>query len=147
MKFNFSLLYMKNLIALSFFIVISYVGATAQSWVLTSTFPDTYYPNDRNSGVYVIVGTKAYYGLGLISNDDGFGFLRDFWVYDIPANKWTKLANFPGHARYNAVAFAIGDKIYVGGGNIEFNAIEDEFGTYKRIRMNSAHQRRIMGRD
>lgn len=122
---------MKNLHSLLLFAVVASSEVLGQSWVQKSTFPDSYYPDKRQAGVYVTIGTKAYVGLGkIISN--GFNFLGDFWQYDILNNKWTKLPDYPGQDRYDAIAFAIGDNIYVGGGDIQLKYAEDEYGSYKK---------------
>jgi hypothetical protein len=38
------------------------------------------------------------------------------WQYDFIANSWTQKASTPGVSRYNAAAYAVGDKIYFGTG-------------------------------
>ena len=47
---------------------------------------------------------------------DRTGSLNDFWEYDPTTDKWTKKADFPGGARYDAVGFSIGNKGYIGTG-------------------------------
>ena len=47
------------------------------------------------------VDSKGYFGTGY----DGANKLNDFWEYDPTANNWTQKADFPGTARYDAVAF------------------------------------------
>ena len=58
---------------------------------------------------------KGYVGTGyndeLVEEE-----LTDFWEYDPSKNTWTQKADFAGGARYNALAFSIGDKGYAGAG-------------------------------
>lgn len=124
---------MKKVISLSVFICVCW-AAVAQSWVHTSTFPDTYYPDKRGGGVHVSMGTKLYWGLGLGTNaaNNSFEFFRDFWEYDVVSKKWIKLPDFPGQKRYAAMAFAIGDNIYVGGGSIKLKSSIEIYSTYKQ---------------
>lgn len=58
------------------------------------------------------VGSKGYFGTGY----DGSNKLSDFWEYDPTSNSWTQKADFPGGARYDAVAFGISGKGYLGCG-------------------------------
>lgn len=76
----------------------------------------------RYSAVSFTISDYGYVGLGTneVSQYD-FGIttssgnlLEDFWRYDPQSQTWTQLANFPGGARIGAVAFAIGNKAYVG---------------------------------
>jgi len=77
------------------------------AWFQVSSFPGT----PRAYNISVTTKTKGYIGLGY----DGDNDLSDFWEYDPATDKWTQLtAVFPGGARKNASAFAIGDAIYVG---------------------------------
>ena len=76
--------------------------------------PFTGVPRER--AVAFTIGGKAYIGLGY-NRDHDTEELNDFWEYDPAADTWTQLNNFEGSARYNAVAFAINGKGYVGTGN------------------------------
>ena len=58
------------------------------------------------------VDGKGYFGTGY----DGSNKLSDFWEYDPTANSWTQKADFPGGARYDAVAFGVSGKGYIGCG-------------------------------
>jgi N-acetylneuraminic acid mutarotase len=80
-------------------------------WESKATFPGL----SRERAVAFSVGGKGYIGLGY-NRDEDKEELGDFWEYDPDTNTWTEVANFGGTARYNAVAFAIGDKAYVGTG-------------------------------
>jgi hypothetical protein len=59
------------------------------------------------------VQDKGYVGLGW---SDGAAPLNDWWEYNPASGAWTRLPDFPGEARSAAFQFAIGDKVYVGGG-------------------------------
>jgi len=41
-------------------------------------------------------------------------YFNDFWQYDSTTETWTRIADFPGKARYGAVAFSSAGKGYVG---------------------------------
>lgn len=64
----------------------------------------------RFGAVSVVIGNKAYVGLGY----DGDDYFSDFYVYDPDRELWDDIAPFPGVARERAVAFAINGKAYVG---------------------------------
>jgi N-acetylneuraminic acid mutarotase len=70
---------------------------------------------NRNEGVAVVVGTKGYFGLGK-SGTSPYPRLKDFWQYDFILSTWQQLPDFPGSPRMDAVAFVIGNVIYVGTG-------------------------------
>ncbi len=57
-------------------------------------------------------GNKGFVGTGT----DGYDEFSDMYAFDPGANAWTPIKPFPGSARYNAVAFTLGDKGYVGSG-------------------------------
>ncbi|MEL6357225.1 MAG: galactose oxidase, partial [Bacteroidota bacterium] len=63
------------------------------------------------------IGNMGYVGSGL--NGDTDEELADFWAFDpnAPAgSQWSRIADFPGEARYNAVAFSNGERGFVGTG-------------------------------
>jgi hypothetical protein len=92
----------------------------AQTWTGLTTLPGSY--STRSSSVGASVGNKAYFGLGWSRNSNGqVILLKDFWEYDVVTNVWTQKADFPGAARFGAVAFAIGSNLYVGTGSITSN--------------------------
>ena len=57
---------------------------------------------------------KGYIGTGHDGSD-----LKDFWEYDPSNNSWTQKADFGGAIRKNAVGFYVGEKGYLGGGNVD----------------------------
>lgn len=61
----------------------------------------------RSSAVSFTIGNLAFIGTGL---DVANNALADFWQYDPARNAWTQLADFPGKARSEAVAFATRQK-------------------------------------
>ena len=81
-------------------------------WKTKTPFPGT--PRER--AVAFSIGSKGYIGLGFNREEDKEE-LGDFWEYDATTDAWTKLSDFGGTARYNAVGFALGEKGYVGTGN------------------------------
>lgn len=88
---------------------------TRNTWFAIAPLPGV----ARYGGVGFAVGNKGYVGLGLDVNGVR---LRDFYEFTPSANftglgTWRKIADFGGTGRQNAVAFAIGNKGYVGTGN------------------------------
>jgi len=72
----------------------------------------------RTGAIAFSIDDKGYFGLGKAA--DGT-FLKDFWEFR-PNDKgtdgtWIRKADFPGEARQNAAAFAIGTQGYVGTGD------------------------------
>jgi len=60
--------------------------------------------------------------MGLGSNCLGgglctFTYFKDLWRLDPTMRLWTRMADFPGEARANAVVFVIGDQAYMTGGS------------------------------
>jgi len=85
----------------------------------------------RKGAVAFEANGRGYFGLGT----DGSGvFYNDFWSFrptdptDLTKGIWTRLEDFPGEARANAVAFAIGDQGYVGTGDNIVGNMEVEDG-------------------
>jgi len=74
-------------------------------------------PGGRSDAVSVSVNNIGYFGTG-INTDNTVDRYRDWWKVDFSNKKpnYTKLDSIPGVARSGAVAFAIGEDIYVGGG-------------------------------
>jgi N-acetylneuraminic acid mutarotase len=65
------------------------------------------------------VGTRGYVTTGYTNTPlDGLTFapLKDTWEYNPASNSWAPKADFPGNARYDAVAFGLGNYGYVGTG-------------------------------
>jgi len=70
----------------------------------------------RNGAVAFSAAGKGYVGTGYDGNENK---LKDFWEFDPDegdAGTWTRIDDFPGTARYAAIAFGINDKGYVGTG-------------------------------
>ena len=77
-----------------------------------------YFPGDsRYLSVAVVVNGRAYFGTGESAN---INTLNDWWEYipDAPEgeNKWIPRAPLPSFSRSHAVAFAVGDRAFVGSG-------------------------------
>ena len=78
----------------------------------------------RSNAAGLNVDKYGYIGLGItyfkaIVNNcpvDSFKILNDFWQYDPTTDNWHQKASFKGGPRYNAVAFSIGKKGYMGTG-------------------------------
>ena len=82
-------------------------------WTRKDTFPG----NARRAAVAFAIDGKGYVGTGY--NSDLDQELKDFWAFDPEAasgQQWTRINDFPGTARYNAVAFELQGKGYVGTG-------------------------------
>lgn len=82
------------------------------------------FPGDfRREMVAFAIGNKAYVGLGYtggIPGDWTKHCCDDFFVYDNKTQGWESLAfEFPGKARWGAVAFTLNGKGYVGTGMTE----------------------------
>lgn len=95
------------------------------SWEYVGAFSG--YP--RASAVSFTINGVAYVGGGV--NFDAVqqgisanGRLNDFWKYD-PVTGWKRVADFPGTARSQAVAFSLNGKGYVGTGNDGTYALSD----------------------
>ena len=69
-------------------------------------------PPARSKGIGFAADGKFYFGLGYDRNTK----YNDLWAYDPATDKWEKKADFPGTARYGAIAFTIGNIGYVGTG-------------------------------
>jgi N-acetylneuraminic acid mutarotase len=70
----------------------------------------------RLDGTVVVVGTKAYFGLGMDFDYVTPIYYHDWWEYEPTTDQWTQKANFPAAARTNATTFAASSKAYVVGG-------------------------------
>ena len=85
------------------------------SWVQKAYFPG----GARHAAVAFAIGTNGYLATGISDNNQRF---QDCWQYNPSTNTWTKMANLPdanfmgSGARYDAVAFTIGNYGYVGTG-------------------------------
>jgi N-acetylneuraminic acid mutarotase len=82
-------------------------------------FPSTF-TDVRANGIGFSIGGFGYMGLGSNCLGGGlctFTYFQDLWRLDPTTRLWTRMADFPGEARANAVVFVIGDKAYVTGGS------------------------------
>ncbi len=87
------------------------------NWTQKAFFPG----GPRHSAVGFAVGKMGYVATGI---DDYAKYYQDNWQYNPATNVWTKMASLPDNgggagsgARFDAVAFAIGNYGYVGTGN------------------------------
>ena len=80
---------------------VEYIG----NWIKRSDFEGI----PRGSAVSFVLGDKVYFGTGFNSGQD-IEYLKDFWMYDMSRDFWTKLTDFPGEPRIGAVAFTINGK-------------------------------------
>jgi N-acetylneuraminic acid mutarotase len=70
----------------------------------------------RNAAVGFTLEGKGYLATGREGVVPGSSLLRDFWEYDPATDTWTQKADFQKLERFDAVAFSIGDKGYMGTG-------------------------------
>ncbi len=70
----------------------------------------------RVGAVSFTINNVAYVGLGYNAEMTTIKVkeLKDFWKFE--NGSWVQIADFPGDPRYNAVAFVVGNKAYVGTG-------------------------------
>lgn len=78
------------------------------SWTLRNYIG---FPTARGNCFTFNIGTKAYIGSGYEPTTGKR--LTEFYEYDSATGQLKRLADFPGEARTNAVAFALGDNGYV----------------------------------
>lgn len=94
-------------------------------WTRKDTFPGL----ARRAAVAFAIDGKGFVGTGY--NSDLDLELNDFWSFypeAEPGKQWTRISDFPGTARYNAVAFVLEGHGYVGTG-FDGNWLKD-FYTY-----------------
>lgn len=102
-----------------------YLPKTNQ-WIKPAQPPVSIY--GRASAVAFVLSDKAYVGTGYYEDsNDNFKdyYLNDLWEYNSVTTKWRPVANlpamfggteYPGQGRYEAAAFVLNGKAYVGGG-------------------------------
>ncbi len=96
------------------------------NWIKAGSFEG----EPRSGAVNFTIGDDAYIGTGYrkIRNYDETEdehCLKSFYKYNLK-NGWMKIADFPGKARHEAVAFSINGKGYVGTGiDIDGNRLKD----------------------
>lgn len=81
----------------------------------------------RGGVAFFQIDNYGYAGLGQNMNmnssyeeyADDNGYMRDFWRFDPISGDWTKMADFPGDNRRDAVSFQLGDYGFVGLGKNE----------------------------
>jgi hypothetical protein len=73
----------------------------------------------RYSHTDFTLGNKAYVGLGYGENANPGGYFNDFWVYAPDSDSWTRVADYPGERKSNALSFPVDGKGYVTGGNTD----------------------------
>lgn len=90
----------------------------SNTWTIDTAFPGA----GRNFAVALSDpdDSTIYYGTG---NADDSAYFSDWWAFYAPTHTWTKMANFPGGQRDNAVGFFANGNIYVGTGD-SHNAID-----------------------
>lgn len=84
-------------------------------WTQLNDFPGA----PRRGSIGFSMDGKGYAGLGY--KDIGSynkGYFKDLWEYDPLTDDWTRLPDFPGEARQDAIGFGIDGAIYVGMGGI-----------------------------
>jgi N-acetylneuraminic acid mutarotase len=84
-------------------------------WTQLNDFPGA----PRRGSIGFSMNGKGYAGFGY--KDIGSynkGYFKDLWEYDPLTDDWTRLPDFPGEARQDAIAFGIDGAIYAGMGGI-----------------------------
>lgn len=76
--------------------------------------------SSRGGAVAFSIDGKGYIGTGCAFQDNGItNYARDFWEWDMATNTWTRLPDFEGRGRMDAIGVSIEDKGYIGAGIIE----------------------------
>jgi len=84
-------------------------------WTQLNDFPGA----PRSGAVGFSMNGKGYVGLGYRYDlGSGFNFYTDFWEYDPITDEWTRLPDFPGEGRTNAIGFGLDGECYLGLGQI-----------------------------
>ncbi len=104
---------------------------TQYGWVQKATFSGT--GRHRASGASV--GNRGYLGLGHINAVVDILY-DDWWEYDPGSDTWTQKANYGGGLRYHAVAFTIGNFIYVGTGRDPNVVLHTDFWKFDPVNNN-----------
>ena len=86
----------------------SYAG-----WVQKANFPNI----ARHRAASFAIGDKGYVGIGHTNGTGTNVVYNDWWEFDPATNAWTQKANYP-IGNYGVSTFVIGNKGYMGGGNI-----------------------------
>ena len=84
-------------------------------WTQLNDFPGA----PRRGSIGFSMNGKGYTGLGYKDiGSNNHGYFKDLWEYDPLTDDWTRLPDFPGEAREDAIGFGIDGAIYVGMGGI-----------------------------
>jgi len=84
----------------------------ADTWTPMADMPDA--PNDGSGRCYA-VGLSIPQGGIVGTGYNGYNY-NDFYEFNFTTKTWGKMLTMTGHQRFNAMGFAIGNTIYVGGG-------------------------------
>jgi N-acetylneuraminic acid mutarotase len=68
--------------------------------------------------------------MGLGTNDTYDKNYKDFYKYDVTADKWTRVADYPGSGSFGVAAFSSNGKGYAGLGGAYPTTIEKDFWEY-----------------
>lgn len=98
-------------------------NAATDAWTARAVFPSAISPG--HGGAIAAIDNKIFVGTGWETSAR-----RLWWVYDILTDSWTQLEDFPGGDRYNAVASAIGGKVYVGTGRNNLGVAQKDWWEY-----------------
>jgi N-acetylneuraminic acid mutarotase len=85
----------------------------------------------RHAAVGFTVQGKGYVGAGREGFVPGSSWLRDLWAYDPATDTWTRKADFLELERFDAVAFSIGDRGYMGTGTGPGPTLRFDFWEYE----------------
>lgn len=96
------------LLVVPFFLLNIFKTAAQEIWT-----EKTKMPISRTQAMGFAIGDKGYIVCGLDKEIDGSD---ELWEWNQATNTWTQKASLPGSPRYSGVAFAIGNKGYVGMG-------------------------------
>ena len=112
---------MKKCIMVVVALLYSFIGVNmvfADTWTQKTDFGGI----GRDAAVGFSIGNKGYIGTGYVYDPNNPVLkdmhLKDFWEYDPAADTWTQKADFGGGIRCSAVGFSIGNKGYVGTGDV-----------------------------
>lgn len=92
----------------------------ANTWTQKLDFPGA----GRAQAVTFTIGNKGYMVCGIDVGSPSTVF-SEVWEYDPSIDTWTKKANFPGTPRCASVGFSIGNKGYMGTGNVNPGVLND----------------------
>jgi N-acetylneuraminic acid mutarotase len=82
-------------------------------WTQKANFPNS----ARHRAASFSIGDKGYVGIGHANGSGVNVVYNDWWEFDPATNSWTQKADYP-IGNYGVSTFVIGNKGYMGGGNI-----------------------------